>query len=275
MNRSFSEYAPHAVPLPDERKTSVVFIGAGNLATHLSSALQEAGFPIAQIYSRTEASASKLAGLLKTRYTDDIANIDIDASLYIIAVSDDAVAHVSEKLSTVDGLVVHTSGSVPMNVFSGNVRNYGVLYPLQTFSKSRPVDFSEIPIFLEADNSENLRKLRRISEEISNKVYEATSEERIQLHLAAVFACNFVNYLYDVSARIVEQTGFDFDVLSPLILETARKALALGNPHRVQTGPAVRNDLNVMQKHMELLSNRPELRNLYVQISECIVKQHR
>ena len=250
----------------------IVFIGAGNLSAHLSQALQSAGFEIAQVYSRTEASAKELAGLLNVPHTTDMGCMIGDASLYIISVSDDAIEFLSERLNVGNGLVVHTAGSVPMDVFAGKFKNYGVLYPLQTFSKLRPVDFSEIPVLIEANSGDNLQILRMVAAAISRKVYDAPSEKRLQLHLAAVFGCNFVNHLYHLSAQIARQAGFDFSILSPLILETVHKALAAGNPKEVQTGPAVRNDLKVMRKHMDLLASHPEWKEIYALLSENIRK---
>ena len=250
----------------------IVSIGAGNLATHLSKALQSAGFDIVQVFSRTEASAKSLSNELNVPYTTEISCIVEDASLYIIAVSDDAIEPLSDGLRLSNGLIVHCSGSVPMDSFSGKFENYGVFYPLQTFSKTRPLDFAEIPVFLEANSSENLKILRSVAEKLSRKVYEASSEERKKLHLAAVFACNFVNHLYHLSSKIAQQAGFDFDILSTLIRETTDKAIFSGNPKCAQTGPAVRNDGNVLRKHMELLSHRPELQEIYSILSENILR---
>ena len=248
----------------------IVFIGAGNLATHLSKALQNVGFDIIQVFSRSESSARALAETLQTQYTTEISCIFSDASLYIVSVSDDAIAPITEKLPLTRQLVVHTAGSMPMEIFAGKLQNYGVIYPLQTFSKSRPVDFADIPFFLEANTSENLQQLRYVAEKISDKVFEAAFAERVQLHLAAVFGCNFVNSLYAVSAEIASQAGFDFGILSSLIFETARKAIDSGSPKSVQTGPAVRNDLNVIQKHLHLLASHPDWQNLYTQLSKYI-----
>ena len=249
----------------------IVSIGAGNVAFHLSKALQNAGFDIKQVYSRTEASAKELARLLNVPYTVDIDCIINDADLYIISVSDNAIEMLSEHLTSLDGLVVHTAGSVPMDIFAGKIKNYGVLYPLQTFSKSRSVNFSDIPLFIEANSHENLQVLREVAEAISQKVYQASSPERMQLHLAAVFGCNFVNHLYHLSAEIIQQSGFDFAVLAPLLLETAHKALASGKPNEVQTGPAARKDYEVMRKHLDLLSEMPEWK-IYEMLSENIIR---
>jgi len=247
----------------------IVSIGAGNLSTHLSIALHKAGLEIAQVYSRTETSAKQLADVLHVPYTTDIGRVANDAALYIISVSDDAIERVTERFATMGGLVVHTAGSVPMDIFAGKFKNYGVLYPLQTFSKSRPVDFSEIPVLIEANTCENLKALRRVAETVSRKVYERSSDERMKLHLAAVFACNFVNHLFHISAQIAQ----DFGVLSPLIVETVHKALVSGNPEMAQTGPAVRNDRRVMQRHIELLASHPQWQQIYKMMSENIFRQ--
>ena len=250
----------------------IVFIGAGNLATHLSQALKNTGCEIVQIFSRTEASAGKLAETLQVPFTTDISHIVTNAFLYIISVSDDAVESLVEHLPLTDQLVVHTAGSLPMSIFTGKLSNYGVLYPLQTFSKMRPVDFSHIPFFIEANTPDNLQLLGNVVGTVSGKVYHATSELRMQLHLAAVFGCNFVNHLYHLAAQIAQQAGFGFGVLSPLILETAYKAVASGNPQNVQTGPAVRSDQGVMRKHIELLATRPEWQEIYMMLSKNIAK---
>jgi len=259
----------------EEIKMKIVLIGAGNLSVHLSKTLQNAKFDIVQVYSRTETAAKELAGLLHVPYTTDIANISGDASLYIFSVSDDAIKSLSERMVFNDRLVVHTAGSVPMDVFANRFKNYGVLYPLQTFSKQRLVDFSEIPVFIEANTPKNLQVIRVVAETIFRKVYDASSEKRMKLHLAAVFGCNFVNHLYNLSAQIAKQAGFDFSVLSSLIFETAHKTLVSGNPEAVQTGPAIRNDRNVMQKHMDLLVSYPEWRDIYSMMSESIRKGKR
>jgi len=248
----------------------IVSVGAGNLAYHLLKALQNAGFELIQVYSRTEASAKELAERLNVPYTIDICSINCNASVYVIAVNDDAIDKISDSFISNKGLFIHTAGSVPMNVFKGKLKNYGVIYPLQTFSKLRSVNFANIPIFIEANTEENLQLLRTIADVISSKVFHASSEERKQLHLAAVFGCNFVNHLYNVSAQLAKQAGFDFSVLFPLILETANKVLVSGNPKEVQTGPAIRNDRIVMQKHLELLSRKPEWKEIYAVLSENI-----
>lgn len=250
----------------------IVFIGAGNLAVHLSKTLQNAGFTIAQVYSCTETSAKALANVLHVPYINDLSRMIVNASLYIISVKDDAIQSVIHQMPLTDGLILHTAGSVPMNIFFEKFPNYGVLYPLQTFSKSRLVDFSEIPVFLEANSHDNLQKLRRIAQSFSHHVFEASSVDRLKLHLAAVFGCNFVNYLLHCSAEIAKEAGFHFSVLSPLILETVHKAINSGNPNEVQTGPAIRNDQHVIHQHIDFLESQPEFQNIYTLLSENIRK---
>jgi predicted short-subunit dehydrogenase-like oxidoreductase (DUF2520 family) len=196
-----------------------------------------------------------------------------DADLYIVAISDDAIAKAVSKLPFTESLVVHTAGSISINVFADKMHNYGVLYPLQSFSKDCHVNFSEIPLFLEANTAENLTTLRSIATSLSAKVYELTSEKRLSLHLAAVFGANFANSLYAVAAQIVQEAGLPFDVLAPLLQQTVDKAIASGHPAQVQTGPAARNNQQVMQKHLEMLHTHPDWRQLYRQLSDCIQNQ--
>lgn len=247
----------------------VTMIGAGNVATHLAMALREKGFEIIQIYSRTEESASRLASVTGSSYTANLQEISNESGLKIISVSDHAIAEVLEKVSFGSSLVVHTSGSIPMKIFKNKVLNYGVLYPLQTFSKERKLNFSEIPLCIEASSSANLEVLNHISSVLSNRVVFMASKKRLSLHLAAVIACNFSNHLYTLAKTVMDQKGLPFDLLVPLIKETTEKAVKFG-PEAVQTGPAVRNDMNVIEKHLELLSFSPELKEIYLQLSNSI-----
>jgi len=253
----------------------IVSLGAGNLATHLIIELQKKGFEIEQVYSRSEASAKELAEKLHSLYTTEIEGIVTNAHIYIISICDDAIESFSKKLSLTNQLVIHTAGSVSMEIFTKKFENHGVLYPLQTFSKSRAVDFSNIPVFIEANRPKNLKVIYSIANSVTNNVFIATSQERLQLHLASVFCSNFVNHLCHLSAQIVEKSGLEFSVFAPLILETVQKALASGNPNSVQTGPAVRNDRNVLQKHAAILNNRPEIREIYHILSESIINEHK
>lgn len=248
----------------------IVLIGAGNVATHLGLGLQRAGHEVMQVYSRTEVSASALAGRLDVPFTTSLEEV-MEADIYIVSVKD-AVLQALLPL-VVKGregaLFVHTAGSIPMDVWKGVANRYGVLYPMQTFSKSREVDFNTVSFFVEANGEEDLETLVRLASSLSPKVYKATSEQRMSLHVAAVFACNFSNHMYALSAKLLEKYGMPFDAMLPLIDETARKVHEL-SPVDAQTGPAIRRDGNVMDKHLALLSDEPVLQDIYEMISKSI-----
>ncbi len=172
------------------------------------------------------------------------------------------------QVSPNEGLWLHTAGSVPMDIFRGYARRYGVLYPLQTFSKKRPVDFRNVPCFIEADSAQSEQRLRTLAEKISSDVRLLSSEKRRYLHLAAVFACNFTNHMYVLADRILSEQGIDPAVLLPLIDETATKIHTL-SPADAQTGPAVRYDCNVIEQQSAMLTD-PVVRELYELISKNI-----
>lgn len=253
----------------------VVLIGAGNVATHLGIGLQEAGCEIAQVYSRTSASASELASRLEVPFVTSMEEVCTDADIYLVMVKDAALQELIP--SVVKGrekaLFVHTAGSMSMDVWKDNARRYGVLYPMQTFSKQRTVDFASVSFFVEASGAEELAMLKSLASSLSPKVYEATSAQRTYLHMAAVFACNFTNHMYALSAYLLEKQGLPFDAMLPLIDETARKVHAL-HPVEAQTGPAVREDANVMNKHLDMLADEPELKDIYEMISKSIITQN-
>lgn len=252
-------------------QNGIVILGAGNVATHLSVELKKADFNIRSIYSKTIESAKELALKIDTNYTNDIDAIPKDADLYIIAVKDEVIIDIIRKLQIKNGAVVHTAGSVSMNLFQDIYATYGVLYPLQTFSIGEDIDFSDIPIFIEANNQKLENDLLVLAQSISNFVKVMNSEKRTFLHLAAVFACNFSNHMYSVASDIIEQAGVSFDVLKPLIKETTRKAIA-GNPLEAQTGPALRNDQYVIQKHIEMLKDNEDYEKIYRFVNDSIFK---
>lgn len=255
--------------MKNEKK--IVLIGAGNVATHLGQALHKVGYKIVQVYSRTEASASVLAAALSADYTVNIEEIRCDADIYMVALKDTALQELAPRLvrGREKALFVHTAGSMPMDLWKDWACRYGVLYPMQTFSKQREVDFSTVPFFIEASASEELLLLHELAGKLSPKIYEATSQQRKHLHLAAVFACNFVNHMYALSMQILRQQGLPFEVMLPLIDETARKVHQL-SPVEAQTGPAIRYDENVINKHLELLAGDPSVQELYEKISKSI-----
>ncbi len=250
----------------------VVFIGAGNLATRLSLEMQQAGMDVAQVFSRTARAAQQLADRLGCGWTIGPEDLLADADLYVFALKDSALETVIGRIKPNNGLWVHTAGSMPMSVFEGKARRYGVLYPLQTFSRERPVDFRQIPFFLEAATEADGRWLaEEVAGRLSDNVRFLSSEKRRSLHLAAVFACNFANHMYALAAKILEGEGIAADVLCPLIDETAAKIHQM-SPARAQTGPAVRYDENVMNKHLAMLAD-PAMQSLYREISRSIYKE--
>ena len=248
----------------------IVLIGAGNLATNLGKALFRAGHEIVQVYSRTEASASALADVLHCSHTTDLKEVIKRADVFVISIKDSALSAVASSLQ--EGregqLFVHTAGSMPMDVLP--FERCGVFYPMQTFSKNKEVDFSVIPCFIEAKENTDLQLLKTLALTISDTVYELDSDNRKYLHLAAVFCCNFANHCFGLGARLLQEHGnIPFSVMLPLIDETAAK-LYLMSPREAQTGPAVRWDTNVMEKHLQLLAETPDLQTIYQQFSKSI-----
>lgn len=249
----------------------VAIIGSGNVATHLAKALTNVGIPILNIWSYHITNAQTLANAVGAKAVTEITQIaNGESDIIFIAVKDDVIETIAAQLVNYNGLIVHTSGSVPLTALSGH-KNYGVLYPLQTFSKHKEVDFSNVPLCLEANTSHNLSQLTQLANLISHNVYSVASEERKILHLAAVFACNFPNYLYSVAQQLLEQHQLDFNMIRPLIGETANK-VQTSLPTEVQTGPAIRNDEQTINKHETLLQNTPQWLELYTLLSNHIKK---
>ena len=248
----------------------IVLIGAGNLATHLGKALHAAGHDMVQVFSRTMQSAETLASLLDAEPLTDMAQVRDDADVYIFSVKDSALEQLISQLCGGEKKVfLHTAGSMPMSVFRGKALHYGVLYPMQTFSKQREVDFSIIPCFIEANDEFALKQIEGLAGQISHRVYQLSSEDRKYLHLSAVFACNFANHCYAASQELLQQHGIPFDVMLPLIDETAAKVHGM-TPKEAQTGPAVRYDENVIGKQMQLLEKYPYFQKIYDCMSKSI-----
>jgi len=247
----------------------IIFLGSGNLATRLSLEMHRKGMQIGQVYSHTPENAQQLAALLGCPWTTDPETVDTDADLYVFSLKDTVLADVIARVRPNEGLWVHTAGSMPMDVFRGHAHRYGVLYPMQTFSKDCPVDFKEIPVFVEASTPDVLAQTEQLARSVSDRVEEMSTERRRRLHLAAVFACNFVNHCYALAADVLGRDGIPFDVMWPLIDETARKVHRLP-PVEAQTGPAVRYDRNVMDRQCAMLDGEPERKALYEMMSRSI-----
>ncbi len=249
----------------------IVFIGAGNLATRLSLAMQRVGMQIGQVYSHTEASARQLATRLGCPWTNDFSALQEDGDLYVFSLKDTVLSDVISKVKPNNGMWVHTAGSMPMSVFEGYAQRFGVLYPLQTFSKGRNVNFDVIPICLEANSDKNADYLKNIASALSENVRFMSSEKRRSLHLAAVFACNFTNHIYTLSYKLLENESIPADVLLPLIDETVSKIHSMP-PAAAQTGPAIRYDENVINKHLAMLDD-PDMQAIYRLLSQSIHKE--
>ena len=248
--------------------TTIVFLGFGNVNFHLINTLYKHNKDsVIQVYNRSEINLNK--ELNKIPFTTDLSKIK-EADLYIIGIPDDAIAAFSETLPLKSKLVVHTSGSVSMEALSKRNRK-GVFYPLQTFSKNREVNFNTIPICIEAKKEADLELLTNLGNSLSEKVVEIDSDERSKLHLAAVFVNNFVNHLYAIGDDILGNNELSFDLLHPLIEETASKVKTL-SPSEVQTGPARRGDQRTIEKHLHLLKEGPES-ELYQQLTESLMKK--
>ena len=245
----------------------IFIIGSGNVATHLSVAMLKAGHTIIGICGRNFGHTKELAKQLNTRPFDSLAQIPANADVYIISVSDDSIANVAAQIPDVEGIVAHTAGSVPMSALQRFSR-HGVIYPLQSFSKSRQIDVSRVPFCIEGCDSATADTLTSLARSLSNDVRPMTTEQRRHLHLAAVFASNFVNSMYAEAETILKDSNIPFEIMRELIAETAAKAADLG-PKAAQTGPARRGDKGVMSRQMQLLSDG-ELQKLYSFVSERI-----
>lgn len=254
---------------------SVVLLGAGRVATHLAPALARAGYRVLQVWSRSEASARSVAEPLGVAYTTDLGSVVTNATVYIACVADGALPEVAEQVVAQVGvapLFLHTAGSVGMDLWQRcGAAHYGILYPLQTFSREREVDVREVSFFVEASDEEAMIAIEALAHNLSDRVYRADSKRRARLHVAAVFACNFANAMYDAALRLLAEENIPFEVLLPLIDETAAKVHVM-LPHDAQTGPAVRGDNAVMQNHMAALAGDEELHSMYALISNYINK---
>ena len=246
----------------------IVLIGSGNVAFHLAKAFTEAQIPVSQIFGRNTTELQKISEQFSIPFsTETLA----DADLYIISVSDSSIAEVSALIKNENALVAHTSGSVSREALNGNYRK-SVFYPLQTFSKSKNLDYSKIPFFIDAENENDEEILKNLASKISKNVMLANDEKRKYIHLTAVFACNFVNHLYARAKEISDSQGIPFDYFLPLIDETTQKIHEL-EPKLAQTGPAIRNDEKVLKLHESLLTDEEKLK-IYKTLNESIKKMY-
>lgn len=241
---------------------STVIIGSGNVAIHLERWFKMTGKAVNRVSSRT--------------FLDDAGHLPPAAMLYVISVSDDAIAAVGEKLKAIvvaDAVVVHTSGSRPCEILAGSFLSYGVLYPMQTFSRDRSLDYNRIPLFIEGVDERTTERIESIAGQLSSRVYRLDSRRRMALHIAAVFACNYLNRLLVHAAEVLDGCPFSLETLKPLMEETIEKAIAIG-PRQAQTGPARRGDVGVLESHKKALEHLSEAQELYSFIAGQILNDY-
>ncbi len=252
---------------------NISFAGAGRVAGALCREMYLKGHNIELIVSESEKNGYSLAGSCKAHWSPYLTFPDT-TNIIIVAVPDSRLKNVLEKIKCRPGtLVVHTAGSIGMDVFPEQITRKGIFYPLQTFSRERKIIFRDLPFFLESSDKQSDITLKIIAESIGAKAHFTDTEHRRMLHLAAVFVCNFTNHMLTAGKEVAIKAGFPFEVLKPLIEETFLKAIDNG-PENSQTGPAVRNDQNTIEKHLELLSFSNELKRLYSEITHSIIKYY-
>ena len=255
------------------KSNTVSFIGAGNLAWHLAQALDNTDFAVREVYSRNKKNAAALvANMYNAEVHDSLDFSSSDSQIFIIAVSDDAIEDVAQEIALPENaILIHTSGSQPLSSLGYSATpNIGVIYPLQTFSKTKKVDFKDVPVFIESDDRETEKVLINLAKAITKKVVKITSAERKALHVAAVFASNFTNHMLLISQEIMKDNKLSFDWLKPLVAEMINKSLTIG-PENAQTGPARRGDLETLDKHIDFLKHDKSLTEIYKIVSQNIV----
>ncbi|SDE51167.1 Rossmann-like and DUF2520 domain-containing protein [Riemerella columbipharyngis] len=245
-----------------------VIIGSGNVAYHLAKALLGSGVPLVQIFGRNTEQLRSISYETGVPFSTETLS---DADLYIISVRDSTIGEVSRKISNPYSLVVHTSGSIPLDALEGNYHK-GVLYPLQTFSKSKPLDYKKIPFFIETQFPEDRVILKNFIKNISPKIMYADSTQRQYIHITAVFVCNFVNHLFAKGKEIADREDIPFEYFLPLIEETVEKIKEV-TPKQAQTGPAVRNDKNILVRQENLIQDEMALA-IYKIMNQSIQKMY-
>lgn len=249
-------------------------IGSGNVARHLAIAWLEKQIVIGKVWSATPEHAEDFACLVNAGAVAVADEILDDCNAVIISVTDSAIPQIAKKIKSKNGIpVFHTSGTQPMSVLEDISENHGVIYPLQTFSKTRDVNMEQVPFFLEASSEPSMQTARFLTELLSGKIHEIDSSQRMKLHLAAIFVSNFTNMLYSVADELLTKNNMSPEWLHPLMIETAEKATS-AKPVEVQTGPARRGDIQIIEKHLELLKENHEIAAIYKLLSEEILRRY-
>ena len=254
----------------------ITLIGSGNVAHHLGKAFKSAGIKIDCVYSRNIENAESLAEELESFAVDQINNLPSYSDLYLFAVNDSSIGYLAKQLSDCCGYnlnVVHTSGMESVDVFKEHFNTYGSFYPLQTFTKDRSLNIREVPFFITSNESGFENKLYDLATSIADSAKLVSDSDRKALHVSAVFANNFTNYLYSISKDILLKENLDFELIFPLIKETTRKILSGENPSDIQTGPAIRKDEKTINDHLDYLKKFPEYKKLYTLMTKSIQQE--
>lgn len=254
----------------------VVLIGAGNVGWHLGHALLEAGVVITQVFSRQVEKSAMLAKAIDAEFISNLKEVSPEADLFLLAVQDDAIESVAMQLVDHIGkhaLICHTSGATPSNILTKFTKRSGVFYPLQTLSKEKVVNFREIPICITANAKADEEDLFALANRLSSAVFIIDDAQRATLHLAAVFANNFSNHLFTIAQQLLANQNLSLDLLRPLIKETAAK-IQVHDPGSMQTGPAVRGDMQTIERHLKALKDYPEFQKIYQLLSLSIQKNN-
>jgi predicted short-subunit dehydrogenase-like oxidoreductase (DUF2520 family) len=253
---------------------NISFAGAGRVASALAVRMADAGYPIDRIVSRDPVNGHALASRCRAEWAADLT-FRPGTDLVIVSVPDHGLKEVMDSIRCDESTaVVHTAGSYGLEVFPPEISRRGVFYPLMTFTRERKPDFIDLPFLVEAGNDETADLLFRLAESLGAKPIAFNLEQRKIIHAAAVFICNFTNHMLTVGKHIAGKADIPFGIFVPLLRETISKAIELG-PEKSQTGPAVRNDLNTIEKHLELLSSAPEFQEIYKEITESIISYYK
>jgi predicted short-subunit dehydrogenase-like oxidoreductase (DUF2520 family) len=247
----------------------IALIGSGNVATVLGRLIRQNGHQITQVISREIAHAKLLADELGCSYADFEGRVEKDADMFIVAIADKGLDHLFSGFGMDDKLVVHTAGSVAMNVLNKLSSNYGVLYPLQSLRKEMKI-IPPVPFLVDGNSEDVTLFIEDFAKSLSSSVKRTNDEDRLRLHASAVIVSNFTNHLYAIAEEFCNAEKVDFALLRPLILETAYR-VQYASPSAVQTGPAVRKDILTMDKHLRLLTAYPRLRTMYLRMTDSIM----
>lgn len=254
-------------------KISISIIGSGNMAYHLARQFKLCGIKLLNIYARDIKKATLLSESVGAKPIDKLKDLINDPDFLVLAIKDDAIEQVAKNINISPSTIIcHTSGTISSETLN-HFENYGVFYPLQTFTQSNSVDFQQIPICIHTNNPQSLKRLEKMARLLSNKVYLMNDQQRSVIHLAAVFINNFINHTLGITQDICRSNNIPFEILNPLLLETISKA-EKNNPFEIQTGPAVRNDDQTLSKHLDLLKGHPEYAELYRLFTQMIQKKH-